>query len=315
MARHQVMQGKVQLYKRAGGRFWQCSASFAGRQYRESTKKEELAQAEDFAEDWYLELRGKFKRGEVGKLEKVNAEKTFEDAAELFKREYELITEGQRNPIYVNGHKKRLDLWLVPFLGKLPLSEVTTGKIQEYRIWRLEQAKLKWGKLPARSTLHQESVVLRQTLKTALRHGWISHLPDLTEPYRKNEKISHRAWFSPEEYRRLIEATRRRAAKPLKKRWKWTCEQLHDYVLILANTGLRPDEALRLEYRDVSIVDDAATGSRILKSKCARASAALATVRACRVLFSRLSGLLRGTDPRQRTGCFRACTPVFSTVF
>ena len=32
----------------------------------------------------------------------------------------------------------------------------------------------------------------------------------------------------------------------------------------MANTGLRPDEALHLEYRDVSIVDDEGTGETIL---------------------------------------------------
>ena len=40
---------------------------------------------------------------------------------------------------------------------------------------------------------------------------------------------------------------------------------MHDYVLFMANTGLRPDEAARLEYRDVSIVDDDATGETILE--------------------------------------------------
>ncbi len=62
-----------------------------------------------------------------------------------------------------------------------------------------------------------------------------------------------------------LEATRRRAEKPLKKRWKWQCEQLHDYVLFMANTGLRPDEALRLEYRDVAVVRDQATRETILE--------------------------------------------------
>lgn len=50
-----------------------------------------------------------------------------------------------------------------------------------------------------------------------------------------------------------------------KKRWKWASEQLHDYVLFMANTGLRPDEAKRLEYRDVTIVDDEATAETILE--------------------------------------------------
>jgi integrase len=87
----------------------------------------------------------------------------------------------------------------------------------------------------------------------------------LAAPFRGSGKISHRAWFSPAEYKSLFEATRRRAAKPEKARWKWSCEQVHDYVLFMANTGLRPDEAARLEFRDVDIVDDEDSGERILE--------------------------------------------------
>lgn len=42
-------------------------------------------------------------------------------------------------------------------------------------------------------------------------------------------------------------------------------EQLHDYVLFAGNTGLRPDEAWRLEFRDVEVVDDENSGKRILE--------------------------------------------------
>ena len=79
-ARHEILGGKVTLYKR-DGRFWQCATSVGGKQYRATTKREELSQAEDAAEDWYLELRGKFKRGDLGQLEEVDAENTFADAA------------------------------------------------------------------------------------------------------------------------------------------------------------------------------------------------------------------------------------------
>jgi len=47
------------------------------------------------------------------------------------------------------------------------------------------------GKSPGHSTLHQEIVSLRQTLKPALRHGWLDRLPDFSEPYRSSPKISH----------------------------------------------------------------------------------------------------------------------------
>jgi hypothetical protein len=116
-ARHEILGGKVQLYRRPGGRFWQSSTSIAGEQHRATTKKEELSQAEDAAEEWYLELRGMFKRGELGKLKAANAEKTFKEAAEVFLREFPIITEGQRNAIYVKGHERRLRNYIIPFLG------------------------------------------------------------------------------------------------------------------------------------------------------------------------------------------------------
>src|SRR5262249_32636547 len=163
--------------------------------------------------------------------------------------ECEIITQGQRNPSYVEDHHRRARIHLVPFFGDMGLSEVTSGAIQEYRVHRLQKAMKERGKPPARNTMHQEIVTLRQTPKTALRPGWLDRLPDLSEPYRASSKISHRAWFSPEEYKQLYEATRRRAQKPKNPRYKWESEQLHDFVLFMANTGLRPDEAKRLQFR------------------------------------------------------------------
>ncbi|MFC3069401.1 site-specific integrase [Phenylobacterium soli] len=125
--------------------------------------------------------------------------------------------------------------------------------------------RLAGPKRPAGNTLHQELVTLRQVLKTANRKGWLPSLPDMSAPYKTNGKVSHRAWFSPEEYQRLYEATRERARHPRNERWRGECEQFHDYVVFMINTGLRPDEASRLEYRDVKVVIDDATGERILE--------------------------------------------------
>jgi integrase len=257
--KHTILGGKVHVYRRDNSSLWQCSTYLAGKNRRVSTKEDGLAKAKDFAEDWYLGLRGKARNGEI------TSEKTFREAAVQFEREYQIITEGQRNAEYVQGHSTRLRIHLVPFFGDMGLSEITPGQVQEYRIHRHEEAVKEHGKPPARSTMHQEIVVLRQTLKAAVRHRWLDRLPDLSEPYRASGKISHRAWFSPEEYKKLYEATRRRANSPKNPRYKWESEQLHDYVLFMANTGLRPDEASRLEYRDVKIVEDEGSKETILE--------------------------------------------------
>jgi len=256
-AKHTILGGKVTVYRRENSRYWQCSTYMNGRNWRVSTKEDSLSRAKDFAEDWYLELRGKARTGDLKK------EKTFKEAAEQFRREYDVITQGQRHEVYVEGHHRRLDLYLIPYFGDKGLSEITPGQVQEYRIWRRENSVR--GGVPARSTQHQEIVTLRQVLKTALRHGWLQHLPDLSMPYKTSGKITHRGWFSPAEYKQLYTATRRRLEKTKGKRYEWNCAQMHDFVLFMANTGLRPDEAKRLQYRDVTIVDDDDTEETILE--------------------------------------------------
>jgi integrase len=259
---HELMGGKLHVYRRENSSNWQCSTYLAGKNWRASTKEDSLARAKEVAEDWYLTLRGKQLAGAL----KVG--KTFRDAAEQFLREYETITAGERSAEYVESVGMRLRVHLLPFFGDRVLSEITPGLVQEYRIHRATSRTDKQTgevKRPARSTLHHEIVVLRHVLKTANRHGWLPFLPDLSAPYKTSGKITHRAWFSPAEYKQLYEATRARAKKPKKARWRKECEQLHDYVLFMANTGLRPDEAARLEYRDVAIVTDEATGERILE--------------------------------------------------
>ena len=106
--KHTILGGKVHVYRRDNSSHWQCSTYLAGKNRRVSTKEDGLAKAKDFAEDWFLELRGKARSGEI------TNEKTFREAAVQFEREYQIITEGQRNAEYVQGHSARLRVHLVP---------------------------------------------------------------------------------------------------------------------------------------------------------------------------------------------------------
>jgi len=260
--KHELMGGRLHVYRRENSNHWQCSTYMAGKNWRVSTKEDSLALAKDFAQDWYLGLMGKDRAGML----KVG--KTFKQAADLFLQEYEIITAGERSPQYVRIMNGMLRVHLLPFFGTKVVSEITPGVVQEYRIHRMTSRldpKTGEPKRPARGTVRMEVVTLRQILKAAYRHGWLPYLPDLSAPYKASGKVSHRGWFSPEEYKRLYEATRA-SAKNMKSPYrKGIREDLHDFVLFMANTGLRPDEAARLEFRDVAIVTDEATGERILE--------------------------------------------------
>jgi integrase len=259
--RHSLLDNKVQLYMRANSPHWQSACSVAGKQRRTSTKEESLSRAKDVARDWYLGLMGKYRAGEL--KEGV----TFRAAAETFVKEFEVITQGERNEEYVESLAMRLRVHLLPFLGDKIVTEVTPGLVQEYRVHRMTSRldkKTGHPKRPSRSTMHHEIIALRHVLKTANRHGWLPYLPDLSAPYKTSGKIAHRAWFSPDEYKTFYKATGERAKNPKKERWRTACEDLHDYVLFMVNSGLRPDEAKRIEVRDIDIVADGPKAERIL---------------------------------------------------
>lgn len=270
---HRILGEKVRLYRRRVGGNWHCSTYLKSREWRRSTKEKSLARAKDVAEDWYLELCGKYRFGEL------HFGKTFAEVAKKFEEEYEAITRGTRSPKWVQGHKDRLRLHLLPYFGSRIATEITSGFAQEYRVSRMteptpsqvighgadQDGMAKRWKPPARNTIHNGIVTLNMVLKTAQRHGWLEYLPNLSDPYRRQSKIEHRPWFTPNEYKQLYEAARRNAAHPKNKRFKWHAEQLHDFVLFMANTGLRPDEVKRLEFRDVEILVDEYSGDRILE--------------------------------------------------
>ena len=82
---HTIVGGKVHVYKRPNSSLWQCSSYFTGKNRRTSTKEESLSKAQEIAENWYLQLCGKLRAGEI------KSEKTFRDVSEHYLHEYPAI--------------------------------------------------------------------------------------------------------------------------------------------------------------------------------------------------------------------------------
>jgi integrase len=298
---HETMGGKINIYRCEKGDTWQCSTFLNGRNWRVSTHEDSLGRAKDFAEDWYLGLRGKAHAGLLPKETRRQGKK-FKEAAAKFLEEAPILTQGRHGPTWLKQYELKLSGIILSFLGEKRLAEITSGLIQEYRIWRAQNCKT--GKTPTRSTVHKEIVCIRLVLKTAGRHGWMEYMLDMSVPYKTSGTVTHRAWFSPEEYKKLYQASRRRAREPKQKRFKWECEQLHDCVLFAVNTGLRPDEAMRLQFGDVTVVKEEGRGQIILEIE-ARGKRGVgyckSTEGAVRP-FERLQGRRRPDGERGRSG-------------
>ena len=178
---HRTLGEKVRIYRLRDGGKWHCLTYLKDKEWRISTKEASLARAKDVAEDWYLDLCGKDRFGEL------HAGKSFAQAARKFEEEYEAITQDRRSPKWVQGHKDHIRLHLQPYFGDKVISEITSGVAQEYRVHRMTKPKLdgqagdgadgdseaKPWKPPARNTIHNDIVTLSMVLKTAQRHGWL----------------------------------------------------------------------------------------------------------------------------------------------
>ena len=263
---------RVQIFQREDSRVWWCATRINGKRFRQSTKEIDLDQAKDVAEEWYLDLRGKRRNGEI-----LKEEMTFGEAYTAYLAEAKVLTVGTRSPKYIEGLEIRMRRHILPYFGRRPLSSITKGLINSYRAFRAEDTITRTtvpakdglparpGKPPARSTMLSEICHIRQVLKFAEGNGWLAFVPSLQAAHMSQTKKGRRAWFSPEEYEQLYKATRRKVEEGQRHGWTSRYEDLHDYVLFMANTGLRPDEAKNLQMRDVKIEKDYGTKSTILE--------------------------------------------------
>jgi hypothetical protein len=178
---HQLLNGRLHLYRAPHSQFWQCSASINRKQHRRSTREASLAQAKQIAEAWFFDLYRKARAGPR------KTGKTFEAAARQFIKTRGATRPDQLNARALVAHEARLRLHLLPFFGDLRLSEITIGKIQEYRLFRALSGRD--GKAPARRTIRNEIMTLRLVLTTAVCLGWLDQLPDLFPPQTRHRQL------------------------------------------------------------------------------------------------------------------------------
>ena len=72
-----------------------------------STKQESLHLGKEFIEDWYLTRRGKSRQGEL------ISETPVKQAAAVFEREHEIVTEVQCNPVWSKDTRRGCTIGLI----------------------------------------------------------------------------------------------------------------------------------------------------------------------------------------------------------
>jgi len=237
-----VINERVRLDKRKDSPRWQARVKLAsGEWHRFSTKTSDLEEAKDAALKFYYAADERLKNNLPQNTRKFK--QVAEYACERMRNE---MTAGGGKVVF-NDYITAINRYLIPFFGRWEVVNIDVAALQKFDTWRTEQM----GRKASHSTINTHNSALNRVLDEAELRGWItsSIRPTLLN---KGVKPQSRGTFSPEEYKKIYTDLRTYHEKTYHPIARETREVLRNYVLFLANTGVRHGtEALNLKWRNI----------------------------------------------------------------
>ena len=246
--------GEVVLYKRGDSTRWQARFKLKDLKWRRlATKHTNIQYAAETACEAYDRARFLFAANIP------IASKRFDVIARVTVDELlGQITAGHGKVVY-KDYVTTIKKYLIPFFGSYNLNTIGYEELQRFDTWRRKEM----GRQPVLSTITTHNSAMNRVYHTAVERGWIaqSQVPKL-----KNTGIKGvaREAFSLSEYKSLTSYMPHwidggHTAKTAQMR-----RLLRDYVLILANTGIRHGtDALGLCWKDIAWITK--SGERYLQ--------------------------------------------------
>ena len=240
---HTLLDGEVKVYKRGNSRRWQATFKIGEHWVRISTGKRDLEEAKAVAREAYMDYRFRAKHD----LPVVT--KRFEDVARLAIADMQRQLDADAGRKVYKDYIKAINKYFIPFFGKTFITNIDHDKIQDFNRWRAAVI----GNDPKASTLNTHNSAMNKVYAEAVARNFISQgkVPVLAN---KGAGPQRRPDFSLEDYRSMIRKLpawieQGKGGKSRDMRYL-----LRDYVLILANTGMRHGtEAQNLRWRHVTV--------------------------------------------------------------
>lgn len=236
-----LRDGDVVLYRRENSGKWQARYKLKNKWHRISTKERSL----DFASKMACEAfdRARFLDDE----DIVITSKKFGAVAKAVAESLQAQLDGGKGKVVYQTYITVINKYLIPFFKNYNINSIDYEALVKFDEWREEQMEKK----PRASTITNHNTALNRVLEYAVDMGYMSnaHIPKLQN---EGSKSKARPAFSKTEYKSLTSFMTSWCKKGHMQRTKDMRELLRDYVLILANTGMRHGtEALELKWKDI----------------------------------------------------------------
>lgn len=338
-----LRDGRIVLYTRSGGPIYHCRLSIEGLKgyVARSTKERSLERAKDYAENLYEDLRYRVRHGEE------TSTKSFKG---VWDRWIKLHQDGlsQHRKRFITGTSIR---YFIPFLGSKSLSEFNDKLITDYWRWRVDYWSSKEGeakigtaqksratgkrpykqklgnvaRVPSQKTLEMERTVLGQILKWAHRHGQLKHVPELKIPKSiKTKDSERRPAFELDEWKTLYRFMRGWVREGITEEGlaprkgphdlhRWQREMVRNYILFMAASGLRPNEARQLQWQYIKQHHDENGNAHLVISipKTTKTKwRECVPLRNAVTLIERIKAATQKTDPENLVFCNKRGEPI-----
>ena len=264
-----LMDGNVLLTTRNG--IFQVRLYKGNRQYiYKSLKTRDVNKARELAVRAYYELE--FRKEQNLPVQQKRFGEVIDEYIKLRRTQFQRGTYGQGNKANQQQTSEamlrqiiRVSKFWREYCGNKPVDFIDDALLRDYIDWRRDYyLRMPKDKVPrnakqnpADKTLEWESTFALTLLKYAQERGYrgAKALPKFRHVAKRGKT---RPAFSIEQYRKLIRGTRRWKNEATgNPQWRYTRELLHDYVLLLANSGIRVGEANNLRETDlVELKDD-----------------------------------------------------------
>lgn len=236
-----LRDGDVVLYKRENSEKWQARYKLRNKWHRISTKERNA----DFAGKVACEEfdRARFLDDE----DIIITSKKFGAVAKAVAENLQAQLDGGKGKVVFQTYITVINKYLIPFFKNYNINSINYDALVEFDEWREREM----GKKPRASTITNHNTSLNRVLDYAVEMGYMSnaHIPKLQNDGKKSEP---RPAFSKSEYKSLTSFMTTWCKKGHMQRTKDMRELLRDYVLILANTGIRHGtEAMGLKWKDI----------------------------------------------------------------
>ena len=240
----QILDGKITLTRRNNSSAWQMRYKIGDRWLRQTTKAIDLKEAKQLAEEAYITAKVRHKEN----MPVIS--KRFDAVARIAIKNLQVQLDAKQGKKVYEDYIRVTNNYLIPFFGNHNITNITYQLIHQYAVWRDE----KIGHKAKASTISTHNSALNKIFDEAMLHNYMSkaQLPQLVN---KGEKGTRRSDFTLDEYRYLVEFMRTWINEFEGKRQKsiGMRELLRDYVLILANTGMRHGtESYGLKWKHLS---------------------------------------------------------------